>query len=145
MIEIDVLPASSEKKSADAILLRIGSFSYADHISELLQLLENRSIEISRTFIHDLWNHKNELLIRSEDGRRTINSIDSRLNENLAILSETLDLLDERKINNEIFGVSDSNRFGLFKLGLYVLGPSKAEFKSHFSVEYQKRLSVLNI
>lgn len=145
MIEIDVLPASSEKKSADAILLRIGSFSYADHISGLLQLLENRSIEISRTFIHDPWNHKNELLIRSEDGRRTINSIDSRLNENLAILSETLDLLDERKINNEIFGVSDSNRFGLFKLGLYVLGPSKVEFKSHFPVEYQKRLSMLNI
>ena len=143
MIEIDVLPAS-EKQSADAILLRIGSFSYdnpenndqkvilidsgwqstaekienhlndyyytdtidyvfithpdRDHISGLLELLENKNIKISRTFIHDPWNYKNKLLKRSKDGRRTINSIDSRLDENLDILSRILDLLDERKI-----------------------------------------------
>lgn len=174
MIEIDVLPAS-EKQSADAILLRIGSFSYdntkknnqkvilidsgwqstaekienhlndyyytdtidyvfithpdRDHISGLLELLENKNIKISRTFIHDPWNYKNKLLKRSKDGRRTINSINSRLDENLDILSRILDLLDERKIiNNEIFGVSDSDKFGLSELGLYVLGPSKDDY-----------------
>lgn len=166
MIEIDVLPAS-EKQSADAILLRIGSFSYdnpenndqkvilidsgwqstaekienhlndyyytdtidyvfithhdADHISGLLKLLKNKRIKITRAFIHDPWNHKNELLKWDEDGRRTIRSIGSCLDENLAILSEILDLLNER--NQEVFDISGNE-----ELGLYILGPSKKDY-----------------
>lgn len=172
MIEIDVLPASSEKKGGDAILLRIGSFSYdnhynnkqkvilidsgykstaeniekylsdyyhtdtidyvfithpdSDHISGLLELLKRKKIKISNTFIHDPWNHKVELFTRSKDGRRTIKSIGSTLDENLLILSETLDLLGKK--NKDIFGVScDEN------LGLYILGPNQKDYLKYLS------------
>ncbi len=167
MIEIDILPASTEKNGADSILLRIGSFSYdnpqhnkqkvilidggykvtaelieehlkkhystntidyafithpdEDHISGFLELLNRGQVKVKKSYIHDPWNHKLDLFSRAEDGRRTINSISSSLDETLSILSETLDLLGSK--NEEVFGVSSDET-----LGLSILGPTEDDY-----------------
>jgi len=167
MIEIDIFPASSESKGADAILVRIGTFTYdspsknhqtvvlldsghkdmaemienhlikyyytntidyvfithpdSDHISGLIQLLENKKISIKNSYIHDPWNHQLEIFKRSKDGRRTYNSIGTAFDDTLTKLSKTLDLLDNK--NEEVFaGYKDEQN------GLYILGPSKSTY-----------------
>jgi beta-lactamase superfamily II metal-dependent hydrolase len=93
----------------------------ADHISGFLELLNRGKVKVKKSVIHDPWNHKIELFSRAEDGRRTINSISSNLDDTLSILSDTLDLLGNK--NEEYFGVSSDET-----LGLYIIGPTEEDY-----------------
>lgn len=81
-------------------------FTYPDkgHISRLLELLNRNKIGISNTFIHDTCEHKNQLLVLSGDGSRTIQSIYSSFYKNLSMLKDTFGLLGKR--NQKVFCVS---------------------------------------
>lgn len=163
MIEIDILPASSESKGGDCALIRIGTFDYrsknnnqivilidagykenaerikeylyehyntktidlaiithpdTDHISGFKQLLDDNCINIRRTFIHDPWLHAKGIFNRTQDGRRTVNSIENSFEDTLKTLSNVLDRIENK--NTEPFGI-----IKLQGVNAYILGPTK--------------------
>lgn len=172
MIEIDILPASSEKKGGDSVLVRIGNFDYTnsrnnqkvilidsgysenaerikeyltnyyqtntidlvvithpdiDHISGFKTLLENNSVIIKKTYIHDPWNHTSHMFTRTIDNRRTVKSLGNAFDETLSKLSDILDKLSALKIENiEPFGYAEIKGFNL-----HILGPNKKFYRDN--------------
>lgn len=170
MIEIDILPASSEKKGGDSVLIRIGNFDYSDsrnnqkvilidsgysenaqrikeylkdyyqthiidlviithpdidHISGFKTLLEDNSIVIKKTYIHDPWNHTSHMFTRTKDNRRTVKSLGSAFDETLSRLSDILDKLNTLEIENiEPFGYAEIKGFNL-----HILGPDRKFYR----------------
>lgn len=170
MIEIDILPASSEKKGGDSVLIRIGNFDYTanknnqkvilidsgysenaqrikdyltdhyqtntidlvvithpdiDHISGFKTLLEDTSIIVNKTYIHDPWNHTSHMFTRTKDNRRTVKSLGNAFDETLSRLSNILDKLNARNIENiEPFGYLEIKGFNL-----HILGPDRKFYR----------------
>jgi beta-lactamase superfamily II metal-dependent hydrolase len=162
MIEIDILPASSEKKGGDSVLIRIGQFDYTnrpndqkvilidggyqensdrikeylcnyyqtttidhaiithpdqDHLSGFKKLVDDDEIVVKNTYLHDPWNHKTHLFTRTQDGRRTKNSLGKALDESLSLLSDTLDKVTRK--NTEPLAPKK-----LHGLNIYIIGPT---------------------
>lgn len=185
MVEIDFLPASSENKSGDSIVIRTGFFSYKnpilndqtvilidsgyqecantitnhlkkvyytkkidyvfithpdeDHLLGLKGLLIKNEIAIKHVYIHDPWKHAKTVFEKSEDGRRTFNSVKNRMEKGFPLLSEVYDLLDKRKISyGEIFSDTivtlDKNYY------IDILGPSQL-FYEKLIFEYTESLN----
>ena len=162
MIEIDILPASSEKKGGDSVLIRIGNFNYTeernqqkvilidggyqenasrikdhlkkhyqtetidiaiithpdqDHISGFNKLLDDTSVVVKKTYIHDPWNHTHHMFTRTKDGRRTAKSLGNSFDQTLSILLNTLEKSDAKNI--EPFAP-----LKLYGLNLHIIGPT---------------------
>lgn len=137
MIEIDILPASSEKKGGDSILMRIfnsrtqkvilidGGYKEnaariknhlqeyyntntidiaiithpdQDHISGFNALLDDNTVIVNTTYIHDPWNHTDHMFTRTEDKRRTKKSLGNAFDETLSILLDTLNKSDAKNV-----------------------------------------------
>jgi beta-lactamase superfamily II metal-dependent hydrolase len=171
MIEIDVLPASTDVKGADSILLRFGNFTYdavpnnqkvvlidggfkdnaqsikdhlknfyqtdtidlmicthpdQDHISGLIELLDDTKIKVKKALVHDPWKYKYTINRKCKDDRTSATSISNRLDKNLSSLDDLLCKLDERNeilVDNSLFtGHEEFN--GIIK----ILGPSTSYY-----------------
>ena len=186
MVEVDFLPASSESKSGDSILIRTGFFDYKnpvlneqtvilidsgyqecaktitnhlkktyctrkidyvfithpdeDHLAGLKELLIKNEITIKHVYIHDPWKHAKTVFEKSDDGRRTVNSVKSRMEKGFPLLSEVYDLLDKRNISySEIF----SDKTCPLDKSYYIdiLGPSQ-DFYEKIIFEYTESLNI---
>lgn len=185
MVEVDFLPASSENKSGDSILIRTGFFDYKypilndqtiilidsgyqecantisnhlkkvyctkiidyvfithpdeDHLSGLKELLIKNEITIKQVYIHDPWKYAKMVFEKSDDGRRTFNSVKNRMEKGFPLLSEVYNLLDKRKISyGEIF----SDKIVPLDKDYYIdiLGPSQL-FYEKLIFEYIESLN----
>lgn len=185
MVEVDFLPASSESKSGDSILIRTGFFDYKypvlneqtvilidsgyqecaktitnhlkktyctrkidyvfithpdeDHLSGLKEILIKNEITIKHVYIHDPWKHVKTVFERSDDGRRTFNSVKCRMEKGFPLLSEVYELLDKKGISyDEIF----SDEYVSLDKDYYIdiLGPSKS-FYEKLIFEYTESLN----
>ncbi len=95
-----------------------------DHISGLYELLQSdQDIIISKTLIHDPWVHTKNIFNKTEDGRRTVQSIENSFEQTLSKLSDILETVGEK--NTEPFLFYEKKH----KFKFYVLGPSKKKYQ----------------
>lgn len=109
--------------NTDTIDLVIISHPDMDHIAGFAKLLDNGRIKVKKTFIHDPWKHAHVIFQRTQDGRRTTNSIKGKFEDTLKKLSVVLDVCDG--VNTEPFGLTNLPEFNL-----KILGPSKETYRN---------------